>query len=234
MEYIKKNYNDILKDIKESVEKTNRCIDDITLIAVTKNVDIEKMEVAKKIGLTNFGENRVQELLRKYEYFGDSVTWHLIGHLQKNKVKYIIDKVDLIHSVDSVELAEEINKRAGAIGKVQKILIQVNIADDEAKFGVSNEQVKELIVNVEKMDNIKICGFMTIIPYTENSEIRRNFFDKMFKTSIDNSEFLVHNVNMLNLSMGMTNDFREALESGSNMIRIGTGLFGERHDKGGF
>ncbi len=234
MEYIKKNYHDILEDIKLSVGKNNRTLDDVTLVAVTKNVDIEKMEVAKKLGLNNFGENRVQELLRKYEYFGDSVTWHLIGHLQKNKVKYIIDKVELIHSVDSLELAKEINKRASAIGKVQNILIQVNIANDEAKFGISKVEIKQLIIDVEKMDNIKICGFMTIIPNIDKYEVRRNLFDKMLKTSIDNSEFLVHNVDMLILSMGMTNDFREALESGSNMIRIGTGLFGERQDIGGF
>ncbi len=225
MEYIKENYNLILKTIGESVQKVNNTIDNITFVAVTKNVDIERMEYAKSLGITNFGENRVQEFLTKYEHFGNSVTWHLIGHLQKNKVKYIIDKVDLIHSVDSVELAYEIDKRAKAVDKVQKILIQINIANDEAKFGLEKSDVAAMIKEVAKLNNVEICGFMTIVPYTEDVTLRRTFFEKMYETTIDNSTFLVHNLDKLILSMGMTTDYKEAIESNSNLVRIGTGLF---------
>ncbi len=225
MEYIKENYDLILKTIGECVQKVNKNLDDVTFVAVTKNVDIERMEYAKKLGITHFGENRVQEFLTKYDYFGDSVTWHLIGHLQKNKVKYIIDKVDLIHSVDSIELAEEIDKRARAVDKVQKILIQINIANDEAKFGIEKSEVADVLNVVAKLNNVEICGFMTIVPYTENVALRRTFFEEMYKTSIDNSTFLVHNLGKLILSMGMTTDYKEAVESNSNLVRIGTGLF---------
>ncbi len=225
MEYIKENYSFILKEISESVQKVNKSLEDVTFVAVTKNVDVAKMEYAKNLGITNFGENRVQEFLTKYEYFGNSVTWHLIGHLQKNKVKYIIDKVDLIHSVDSIELAKEIDKRAKAIDKVQNILIQVNIANDEAKFGIEKNDVPIILKEVAKLNNVKVCGFMTIVSYTENVDLRRSFFDEMYKTTIDNSAYLVHNLSRLTLSMGMTTDFREAIESNSNLVRIGTGLF---------
>ncbi len=225
MEYIKNNYELILKTIGESVQKVNKNINDITFVAVTKNVDIERMEYAKSLGITQFGENRVQELLTKYEHFGNSVKWHLIGHLQKNKVKYIIDKVDLIHSVDSLELAREIDKRAKAVDKIQKILIQINIANDEAKFGLEKNEVSEVIKEVAKLNNVEICGFMTIVPYTENVALRRTFFEEMYKTSIDNWAFLVHNECKLILSMGMTTDYKEAIESNSNLVRIGTGLF---------
>ncbi len=225
MEYIKSNYDSILKNISESVLKVNNSLEDVTFVAVSKNVDIERMEYAKSLGITNFGENRVQEFLTKYEHFGNSVTWHLIGHLQKNKVKYIIDKVDLIHSVDSVELAKEIDKRAKAVDKIQKILIQINIANDEAKFGIDKCDVQSVVKDVAKLNNVEICGFMTIVPYTENVALRRTFFDEMYKTSIDNSLFLVHNLDKLILSMGMTTDYKEAVESNSNLVRIGTGLF---------
>lgn len=227
MEYIKTNYNEIQENIKQCVEKTNNNFNDITFVAVTKNVDIKKMEYAKKLGISNFGENRVQEFLKKYEYFGDSVTWHLIGHLQKNKVKYIIDKVDLIHSVDSKELADEINKRAKKINKVQKILIQVNIAEDINKYGVSENEIPHLLNYVANLNNVELCGFMTIIPYSENIEEHKKFFSKMYETSIDNTHTLVHNVDKIFLSMGMTNDYQDALMFNSNMVRIGTGLFGE-------
>ncbi len=228
MEYIKKNYEEILENIKNSVEKSNNNLDDVTLIAVTKNVEIEKMEYALKLGISNFGENRVQEFLKKYEYFGDSVKWHIIGHLQKNKVKFVVGKVDYIHSVDSIELAEEINRRAQQLGITQKILLQVNIADDENKFGIHSSEINTFVKNVANLDNISLRGFMTIIPFTENSEVRRSFFCEMYKTSIDNLATMVHNVDKINLSMGMTNDYQEAIESNSNMVRIGTGLFGER------
>ncbi len=228
MEYIKENYKEIIENIKDSVEKSNNNFEDITVIAVTKNVEIEKMEQAKALGLTNFGENRVQEFLKKYEHFGDSVKWHIIGHLQKNKVKYVVGKVDLIHSVDSIELLEEINKRAEKLDVVQKVLVQVNIANDENKFGIEKNEIANFFKSVEKMHNVLICGFMTIIPMTENAEISRSFFAEMYKTSIDNSRFIVHNVDKVFLSMGMTNDYQEAIKSNSNMIRVGTGLFGDR------
>ncbi len=228
MDYIKKNYDEILGNIKKSVEKSNNDFSDITLIAVTKNVEIDKMAYAKELGIKDFGENKVQEFLRKYDYFGDSVNWHLIGHLQKNKVKYVVGKVEYIHSVDSVELLEEINKRAKKIGVVQKVLLQVNIANDEKKFGIQRCDVEEFFEVVAKMDNVQFCGFMTIIPFTENSELRRSYFYELYKTSIDNLATIVHNVDKIKLSMGMTNDYQEAIESNSNMVRIGTGLFGER------
>lgn len=225
MNCIKNNYEAILKNVENSVQKSNRSIEDITIVAVTKNVSIEKMTMAKELGITNFGENKVQELLKKFEIFGNNVTWHFIGHLQKNKVKYIVDKVDLIHSVDSIALCNEINKRAKAIDKVQKVLLQVNIGKDDAKFGIDEKEIREFISDVEKMNNVEICGFMTIIPFTENSDIRRSFFKELYEKGIDNSKFLVHNVNKLTFSMGMTSDYQEAVEENSNMIRIGTGLF---------
>ncbi len=228
MDYIKKNYEEILNNIGKSVEKSNNDFSDITLIAVTKNVEIDKMDYAKEIGIKDFGENKVQEFLRKYEHFGNTVTWHLIGHLQKNKVKYVVGKADYIHSVDSKELLEEINRRAKKLNVVQKILLQVNIANDEKKFGIQSDEIGDFVEFVAKMDNVCFCGFMTIIPFTENSELRRSYFHEMYKTSIDNLATIVHNVDKIKLSMGMTNDYQEAIESNSNMVRIGTGLFGER------
>ncbi len=228
MEYIKKNYEEILENIKKSVEKSYNEFDDITLIAVTKNVEVDKMEYALNLGITNFGENRVQEFLKKYEYFGDRVIWHLIGHLQKNKVKFVVGKVDYIHSVDSIELAKEIDSRAKKLGITQKILLQVNIANDENKYGIHRSEINTFIEDVANLDNIAICGFMTIIPFTENSELRRSYFHEMYKSSIDKLATIVHNVDKIKLSMGMTNDYQEAIESNSNMVRIGTGLFGER------
>lgn len=197
-------------------------------MAVTKTIDIPKIKEAVNYGLTQLGENKVQEILDKYDTLGSDVKWHLIGHLQTNKVKYIIDKVDLIHSVDSIKLAQEINKRAEQKNMVMNILIEVNIAEEESKFGVKPEEVENLIAEISQMKNICVKGLMTVAPFVENSEENRNCFSQMRQLLVDINAKNMNNVNMDVLSMGMTGDYEVAIEEGATIVRIGTGIFGKR------
>lgn len=228
MLYIKENLDDIQGKILSACEKSGRNPEDIKLIAVTKTVDTEIINESIIKGVSAIGENKVQEITKKFDYIDTSVEWHLIGHLQSNKVKYIIDKVDLIHSVDSVKLATEINKRAKSIDKKMEILVQVNVAKEDSKFGIELKDVKEFVESLSNLENVEVKGLMTIAPFDiEPENVRMYFrelkslFDKLSKESIPN-------VDMKYLSMGMTNDFEIAIEEGANILRIGTGIYGKR------
>lgn len=226
---IKENIDGILERIAYVCERSGRNPDDITLIAVSKTVNADRAREAIESGILNLGENRVQELTDKYEKLSDTeVKWHMIGHLQKNKVKYIIDKIELIHSVESVELANEIDKRAAKSNLKVNVLVELNIGEEESKFGISEETVYDFVKSLEQFENINVSGIMTVAPFAENPEEIRWVFKKM-KVIFDKlSSMNIKNSNMKFLSMGMTNDFEIAIEEGANIIRIGTAVFGER------
>ena len=194
---------------------------------MSKTVESPKVREAVAAGVDNLGENRVQELVKKYEDLKDiDIKWHMIGHLQKNKVKYIIDKTVLIHSVESLSLAEEIDKRAKKAGIVANVLIELNIGEEESKFGIKEENVYDFVKSMEEFENIKVSGLMTVAPFCENPEDVRWVFKKMKDIYDKISAMNLKNAEMKYLSMGMTNDFEIAIEEGSNMIRIGTAIFG--------
>ena len=199
------------------------------LIGVTKTVDVDRINEAISLGIKNIGENKVQELIKKHDIIGDSVNYHLIGHLQSNKVKYIIDKVKLIHSLDRMSLAKELNKRAKQKDLIIDTLIQVNVAEEASKFGLKVEEVIPFIEEIAKYKNINVRGLMTIAPYAENPEDIRWVFRDLRELSYTIQDKGYEHVNMEILSMGMTNDYIVAIEEGSNMVRIGTGLFGKRN-----
>ena len=225
------NIADNIKIINEKIERaamrSGRTAKDITLIAVSKTVDIDSMRLAARCGIDNFGENRVQELVSKYPLM-ENVNWHLIGHLQTNKVKYIADKVSLIHSVDSLKVAKEIDLRAKSKNKCQDILVEVNISGEPTKFGVGKEDLTGLIEELQSLENIRVCGLMTIAPFGADKDELKKLFENCNNLFIDIRGKKYHNVFMSILSMGMTNDFETAIECGANMIRIGTGIFGKR------
>lgn len=228
MSEITQNIDEINARIARAAERSGRKKEDILLLAVTKTIDIPRIKQAVDYGLTQLGENKVQEIMDKYGTLGSDVKWHLIGHLQTNKVKYIIDKVDFIHSVDSIKLAQEINKRAEQKNKVMNILIEVNIAEEESKFGVKPEEIENLIAEISQMKNICVKGLMTVAPFVENSEENRNCFSQMRQLLVDINAKNMNNVNMDVLSMGMTGDYEVAIEEGATIVRIGTGIFGKR------
>jgi len=226
---IKYNIADILKNVEASANKVGKTLDDITVIAVTKTVDYKRANEAIEAGLNNLGENRVQEFMNKYEQMDNSnINWHIIGHLQTNKVKYIINKVKLIHSLESLSLAEEINKRSKQNGVVTEVLIELNIGEEESKFGIKINELIDFIKSVENLEYIKIVGLMTVAPYAENKEDVRWVFKEMKNLYDVVSNMSFKNVQMKYLSMGMTNDYDVAIEEGSNVIRIGTAIFGSR------
>ncbi len=228
MEYIKENLDLVRENIKKACDRINKDSDDIVLVAVTKTIDEMIVNESLKYDITDIGENKVQEVQRKYDLIEKPVKWHLIGHLQRNKVKYIIDKVDLIHSVDSERLAEEINKKAMGINKVMDILIQLNISKEETKFGLERKELDELILAISKMSNVRVRGLMTMAPYYENPEEARWIFKKMKETFEELSNNDYNNIQMDYLSMGMTNDYIVAIEEGANIVRVGTGIYGAR------
>lgn len=228
MSSISDNIEAIRNDIKDVCLKQGRDPDDVTLIAVTKTVNVERIKEAINSGICDIGENKVQEIMDKYEDLKSITNIHLIGHLQSNKVKYIIDKVKLIHSVDSMKLMDEISGRAKKAGVIANILIQVNVACEDTKFGIEMETVNSHIEYASKLENIRVQGLMTIAPYFENVEEARPIFRALRKKFDELSNNQYPNVEMKYLSMGMTNDYKIALEEGSNMIRVGTGIFGKR------
>lgn len=229
---IKENIDSILERTALAARRSGRNPEDITVIAVSKTVDSDRAREAVESGLDNLGENRVQELVKKYEQLSDlKVKWHMIGHLQKNKVKYIIDKAELIHSVENLELAKEINKRAEQLNLNTKILIELNIGEESSKFGINEENVYDFVRSMEQFEHIEVLGLMTVAPYSENPEDIRWVFIKMKEIFDKISEMKLKNSHMKYLSMGMTNDFEIAIEEGSNIVRIGTAIFGARKYK---
>lgn len=227
MSSIKENLEYINKKITAAAEKSGRKREDILLLAVSKTVDAERIKEAVELGLVDLGENKPQEINRKY-FEIENVRWHQIGHLQTNKVKYIIDKVCLIHSVDSMKLAEEINKRAAAKGIVMDVLVEINIAGEEAKHGVPLNEAENLAVEISSLENVRVKGLMTVAPFVEDPEENRKYFRQMKNLFVDIDKKSYNNIDMEYLSMGMTNDYEIAVEEGANIVRIGTGLFGAR------
>jgi len=233
MSYLKLNLQEIQENIACAAQKSGRALEDITLVGVSKTIPSEKIKEAFGLGVLHFGENRVQEFISKYGEFDKALmpTWHMIGHLQTNKVKYIIDKVSLIHSVDNIRLAQEIEKRAKKNNLNVDVLIEINIASENTKQGILPQNAMELIEQMCQLSNINIKGLMCVAPYVENSEQNRIYFEKMYKLFVDIHCRNMHNVDMHFLSMGMTGDYQVAIEEGANIIRVGTGLFGCRSIK---
>ena len=227
-EYIASNIDRVKERIEKAAERSGRSADDIVLIAVTKTIDVERIKAAVNCGIKDLGENRVQELTAKYPYISDDVRWHMIGRLQTNKVKYIIDKVSLIHSVDSLKLLKEIDKRSEIANRMMDILIEVNVAGEASKGGVAVEDVIDFVKQSAAFENIRIKGLMTVAPQTDDPEIVRPYFVQMNDLSYKIKKLKLDNVEMKYLSMGMSGDFEVAIEEGSNMVRIGTAIFGER------
>ncbi len=227
---IEYNYKTIEERIAEAAIKSGRSREDITFLSATKTVSPELINYAISLGLKYIGENRVQELLSKYDSYNlNDATLHFIGHLQTNKVKQIVDKVSMIQSVDSIKLAKEISKQSVAKGINTDILVEVNIGNEENKSGVLPEQTEDLLWEISKMDNIFVKGLMTIPPICENEQKIRKYFHKMHNIFIDISGKKIDNISMEVLSMGMSSDYYEAISEGATMVRIGSSLFGERN-----
>lgn len=226
---IKENIKYVEQVIDRACESSGRDRKDVTLIAVSKTKPVEMLVEAYETGCRDFGENKVQELVDKYEVLPKDIRWHMIGHLQRNKVKYIVDKVYLIHSVDSLRLAEEISKEARKKNVSVNVLIEVNAAGEDTKFGTSLEEAKQLVRDVAQLPNVNIKGLMTIAPMVEKDEENRQYFQQLKKLSVDIAAENIDNVNMEVLSMGMTGDYSVAVEEGATLVRVGTGIFGERN-----
>ena len=229
MQSIRENVAAIEAKIAAAAKRAGRNPEDILLLAVSKTKPVEMIQEAVDCGLTALGENKVQEIMEKFEPMGKGVHWHLIGHLQTNKVKYIIDKVDMIHSVESLRLAQEIDKRAAAAKVIMDILVEVNIAGEESKFGVRPEDTEVFLRELSKFDNIHVRGLMTVAPFVNNPEENRVYFRKMRELLVDMNAKKLDNISMDVLSMGMTGDYEVAIEEGATIVRVGTGIFGERY-----
>ncbi len=227
--YIKDNLNEVKDRVAQASIRSGRQPEDITLIAVTKTLPVDVINAAMTFGVTDIGENKVQEVMDKYDVILNEPKWHLIGHLQTNKVKYIVDKVSLIHSVDSLRLAEEISKRSEKVEKVMDILIQINVADESTKFGIQREEIFELVEQVAELPNIRIKGLMAIAPNTDDEAALRKYFSEMKDIFETLKKTMYNKTDMTYLSMGMSNDYEIAIEEGANMVRIGTGIFGARN-----
>ncbi len=224
--YIFENYTSIQNTVKHFCKKYNRDFQDITTIAVSKNYEVEKIEILLKEGVKDFGESRVQEFLPKYDTLKDfDINWHFIGHLQKNKVKYIVDKVSYIHSVDSFDLAKKISDECVKKNTSIKIFLQVNIGEDNNKFGFTVDEILKQYESVIKLPNIKVCGLMTILPNNQNADFVDNLYSKMNNLALDISRNIVDNSNKVILSMGMSNDYEYAIKNNCSFIRIGTAIF---------
>lgn len=225
---IKDNLNSVIERINEAAYRSGRNPDEINLVAVTKNIDSNIIMESIDLGITNIGENRVQELRAKYDKITKPVNWHFIGSLQSNKVKHIVDKVELIHSLDRISLAKELNKRGKGIDRIIPVLVQVNISKESTKSGIYKEDMFAFMDSIAAFEYIKIEGLMTIAPHTTDIESVRPFFVEMRDLFERVQEQQYDNVNMKYLSMGMTNDFEVAIEEGANIVRIGRAIFGDR------
>ena len=226
---LKENLINVEENILRACQKAGRSRDEVTLIAVSKTKPVEMLEEVYSAEIRDFGENKVQELCDKYEKLPQDIKWHMIGHLQTNKVKYLIGKTKLIHSVDSIRLAMEIEKQAAKANELVDILIEVNIAEEESKFGIHKEETIDMIKEISTFTHVRIKGLMTIAPYVENPEDNRDYFRQIKDLSVDINNQNIDNVCMDILSMGMTGDYMVAIEEGATMVRVGTGIFGERN-----
>lgn len=226
---LKENLTKVEENIQKACDKAGRKRSEVTLIAVSKTKPVEMLQEIYDEGIREFGENKVQEMCEKMELMPQDIKWNMIGHLQTNKVKYIIGKTSLIHSVDSLKLAEEIQKQAVKHDVTADILVEVNIANEESKFGISKDETIQMVRNIAKLDHLKIKGLMTIAPFVENPEENRLYFREIKQLSVDINNQNIDNVSMDVLSMGMTGDYMVAIEEGATMVRVGTGIFGERN-----
>lgn len=225
------NLKDVEQKIVYACKNAGRSREEVTLVAVSKTKPIEDIQEVLKNNIYEFGENKVQEITYKYDALSKDINWHMIGHLQRNKVKYIIGKVKLIHSVDSIRLAEQIEKESARNNCVTNVLIEINVANEQSKFGFLLEEAEDAIMQIAKMKHINLQGLMTIAPYVENPEDNRHFFHNLHNFFVDISNKNIDNVCMSVLSMGMTGDYQVAIEEGATMVRVGTGIFGERNYK---
>ena len=226
---LRENLQKVEENIKVACERAGRDRSEVTLIAVSKTKPVDMLQEVYDTGIREFGENKVQEMMDKYEILPKDIHWHMIGHLQRNKVKYLMGKAALIHSVDSLRLAEEISVQSVRHEVTTDILIEVNIAGEESKFGTSKEEAIALVEAVAKLPNIHICGLMTIAPYVDDPEDNRKYFRGIRELSVDIKEKNIDNVDMRILSMGMSGDYEVAIEEGATMVRVGTGIFGARN-----
>ena len=225
---MKQKLEEIRKEIANAANKSGRSEEDITLIAVSKTYPVEAIQEAIGLGCYDFGENKVQELAQKIEDIKEDVRWHQIGHLQTNKVKYIVGKTALIHSVDSYKLAVEIDKQSNKNNCITNILVEVNVANEESKHGIMSSEVIEFVEQVSKLQNTRIMGLMTVAPFVNDPEENRPIFRKLYELSVDIQNQKFDNVSSEVLSMGMSNDYTVAIEEGATMVRIGTAIFGNR------
>ena len=226
---LRENLQEVEQRIADACRRAGRKREEVTLIAVSKTKPAEMLKEAYDLGVRVFGENKVQELTEKYDLLPDDIRWHMIGHLQTNKVKYLIGKTELIHSVDSLKLAKVIEKESEKKECITDILVEVNVAEEESKFGLKMEEVIPFIENAAQFPHINVRGLMTIAPFVENPEKNRTIFADLHKLYVDIKEKNIDNVTVSILSMGMTNDFEIAIEEGATMVRIGTGIFGARN-----
>ena len=226
---ISDNIQEVLEDIRIASKKAPEELAKAQLIAVSKTKPVSMLQEAYDAGMRDFGENKVQELVDKYDQLPHDIKWHLIGHLQTNKVKYIVDKVFLIHSVDSLKLAKEISKEAIKKNTTVNILIEVNVADEESKFGVKCDDTEALIREISVLPGIKIRGLMTVAPFVDIDEENRSIFNKLRQLFIDIKSKNIDNVTMEIMSMGMSGDYKVAVEEGATYVRVGTKIFGERN-----
>lgn len=225
---VQEQLEEVRQNIRNACERSGRKVEDVTLIAVSKTKPVPMLQEAYDAGARDFGENKVQEILEKEPQLPSDIRWHMIGHLQKNKVRQVIDKVVLIHSVDTVGLAEQIEKEAVKRDLDVSILLEVNVAGEESKFGFAPEEVEKAAREIAKYPHVHIQGLMTIAPFVENSEENRGVFKKLYELYVDMKRKNIDNVTMNVLSMGMTGDYQTAIEEGATMVRVGTGIFGTR------
>lgn len=226
---LKDQLQEVEKRIQAACDRAGRKREEVTLIAVSKTKPVETLQEAYDLGVRIFGENKVQELTAKYEALPKDIHWHMIGHLQTNKVKYIIDKAELIHSVDSLKLAETIEKEAAKHDLIADILVEVNVAEEKSKFGMKMEEVIPFVEKVSAFPHVRVRGLMTIAPFVEDPEENRSIFADLHKLYIDIKKKNHDNDTVSVLSMGMTNDYEVAIEEGATIVRVGTGIFGARN-----
>lgn len=226
---VKENLFEVEDRICEACKKSGRRRGDVKLIAVSKTKPVSLIEEAYASGIRDFGENKPQELKEKYEALPKDIDWHMIGHLQRNKVKYVVGRAALIHSVESLRLAEAIDQEAEKKGIIMPVLVEVNVAEEESKFGITAAECPVFVETIARLQHISVQGLMAIAPFVENAEDNRKYFAKLRKLSVDIQAKNIDNVNMCNLSMGMTGDYQVAVEEGATIVRVGTGIFGSRN-----
>ena len=225
---VSENLEQVKANIEAACKRVGRDPKDVRLVAVSKTKPISLIEEAIKAGQDTFGENKVQEMCDKMEGLPDNIKWHMIGHLQRNKVKYIAGKVELIHSVDSIRLAKQISDEAQKQSIEIPVLLEVNVAREESKFGFFTEETEDACREISKVPGFRVKGLMTSAPFVENAEDNRKYFKKLYELAVDIQSKNIDNISMRELSMGMTGDYVVAVEEGATIVRVGTGIFGSR------